>query len=117
VRIHHLALRTPDLERLKRFYVDVLGLKLAKEEAGRSAWLDADGVFVMLEQARSGEPAIPQGARDLVAFAIPMKKRAEYRERLEWHGIAIEDESAYTLYFRDPDGRRVGLSHYPFESK
>jgi catechol 2,3-dioxygenase-like lactoylglutathione lyase family enzyme len=115
VRIHHLALRTRDLERLERFYVDVLGLKISKRDGTKSAWLDADGIFVMLERAEDGEPPIAQDSRELVAFAIPTRKRLEYKERLVWHGIVIEGESAYTMYFRDPDGRRVGLSHYPFE--
>jgi catechol 2,3-dioxygenase-like lactoylglutathione lyase family enzyme len=117
VRIHHLALRTRNLERLERFYVDVLGLKVAKHDGARSVWLDADGTFLMLERATAEEPEVPQGSRELIALAIPLKKRAEYKERLEWHGITIEDETVYTLYFRDPDRRRIGLCHYPFEAK
>jgi hypothetical protein len=29
--------------------------------------------------------------------------------------VPIEDRTAYTLYVRDPDGRRIGLSSYPDE--
>ena len=34
-------------------------------------------------------------------------------DRLREAGVAIEDRTAFTLYVRDPDGRRVGLSSYP----
>jgi catechol 2,3-dioxygenase-like lactoylglutathione lyase family enzyme len=115
VRIHHLALRTRNLERLERFYVDVLGLKVTKHDASRAAWLDAEGTFVVLEEASEAEPEVAASGRDFVAFAIPVKKRAEYKERLQARGVTIEEESAYTIYIRDPDGRRIGLSHYPFE--
>jgi HSP20 family molecular chaperone IbpA len=33
--------------------------------------------------------------------------------RLTDAGHPIEGETAFTLYVRDPDGTRVGLSHYP----
>jgi hypothetical protein len=32
-------------------------------------------------------------------------------------GIAIEAETPHTIYFRDPDGRRVALSDYPFDAR
>jgi hypothetical protein len=27
--------------------------------------------------------------------------------------VVVEHETDFTLYFRDPDGRRVAVSHYP----
>ena len=39
--------------------------------------------------------------------------RAGAEARLASSGIAIEARTEFTLYFRDPDGRRIGLSHYP----
>ncbi|MGK0362643.1 MAG: hypothetical protein ACI9U2_004964 [Bradymonadia bacterium] len=29
--------------------------------------------------------------------------------------VAIESETEHTTYFRDPDGRRVGVSNYTFD--
>jgi len=34
---------------------------------------------------------------------------------LQAAGVRIEDRTAYTLYLRDPDGHRVGLSVYRFD--
>jgi catechol 2,3-dioxygenase-like lactoylglutathione lyase family enzyme len=108
VRIHHVALRTPDVARLERFYSGVLGLTvLRRDDARGSVWLDADGVVLMLEAADPNEPGVTPGTKDLVAFAVAEKE--SWRAR-----IVVEAETPHTLYFRDPDGRRVAVSTYSF---
>jgi len=111
--IHHLALRTRDPAATERFYVSVLGLQiLARHDDRGSVWLDASGAVVMVERAEEGEPEIPAGSRELTAFAID--DLPAWRSRLAEAGVEIEGETPYTLYVRDPDGRRVGLSTYAF---
>ena len=112
MRVHHLAFRTRDLTRLERFYTDALGLSIARRDGERSVWLRAGGTTLMLEQAEDGEPEIARDSRELVAFGIEAPDVERWRRVLEANGIAIEGETAYTLYVRDPDGRRIGLSHY-----
>ena len=111
--VHHLALRTRDLPRLVEFYTHVLALPLVRETAGYSVWLRAGEAFVMLEQAGDDEPAVPAGSRELVAFAVTAAGRDAVRERLAARGVALDGETGFTTYFRDPDGRRVGVSTYP----
>jgi glyoxylase I family protein len=111
VRIHHVAFRTNGLDALERFYAHVLGLAVTRRTAGRSLWLDAGGSILMLEARDEGEPDVPLGSKDLVAFAVSPDVLA----RVKAAGIAIEARTAYTLYVRDPDGRRIGLSSYPDE--
>jgi catechol 2,3-dioxygenase-like lactoylglutathione lyase family enzyme len=108
VRIHHVALRTRDLPRLEQFYATVLGLRVVRRDDSRgSVWLDAGGTVLMLERAGADEPEVPAGTRDLVAFAVDDKET--------WRGrVAVEAETEHTLYFRDPDGRRVAVSSYAF---
>jgi catechol 2,3-dioxygenase-like lactoylglutathione lyase family enzyme len=54
--IHHLALRTADLDRLERFYVGVLGLAPARRDAARgSIWLRTGASVLMLERATDDE--------------------------------------------------------------
>jgi hypothetical protein len=36
------------------------------------------------------------------------------RARFDAARLPIEGETAYTIYVRDPDGRRVGVSSYDF---
>lgn len=111
MRIHHVALRTAALERLEAFYCGVLGLRVVRRAPGR-VWLDAAGALVMLEQKEQGEPGIPVNCKEFLAFAIAPSERAARRAALEAAAIPVEAETEFTLYFRDPDGRRVGLSHY-----
>lgn len=111
MRLHHLALRTRDLPRLEAFYAGLLALP-AVRRGERSVWLDAAGTIVMLEIADEGE-VLASPTLELVCFAISPGERAGWEERLRRAGIAIEATTGFTMYFRDPDGRRVALSHYP----
>ena len=113
MRVHHIALRTHDLPRLERFYGEVVGLALSRPADARSVWFDAGGTLVMLETADAHEPTPPAGTRELLAFAIEPGERAAMEARLASAGVFIEARTDFTLYFRDPDGRRVGLSSYP----
>jgi catechol 2,3-dioxygenase-like lactoylglutathione lyase family enzyme len=112
-RLHHLALRTPDVSRLVTFYRAWFGLDVARDAAPRAVWLALDPMAVlMIEQAQPGEPGIPGGSLELLALALSSEERAALRERLVRAGL-LEAETQHTLYFRDPDGRRVGVSSYP----
>ncbi len=113
MRIHHLALRTRDLASLERFYGETLGLPVTRRDGDRSVWLDAGGTLLMLERAEEGEPLAPPGTKDLVAFAIAADQRGTCEERLAREAVVVEARTASTLYFRDPDGRRVALSAWP----
>ena len=112
MRIHHLAFRTGDLARLEAFYVEALGLAVIRRNEARSVWLDAGGTLVMLEQRDEDEaPVAP--SQELVAFAVAPDTRAIVVGRLAAAGLALEARTEFTLYVRDPDGRRIGLSSYP----
>jgi catechol-2,3-dioxygenase len=114
MQLHHVALRTGDVIRLEGFYAGVLGLRVRARHDGRSVWLEAGGAVLMIELAGEREPQVPEGSMELVAFAVDAREREEWRQRLARAGVGIEGETAQTLYFRDPDGRRVGLSSYSF---
>jgi glyoxylase I family protein len=105
-------MRTRDVAKLETFYARALGFEVLRRDAARgSVWLEAGGAVVMIERAAEGEPAVDAGSMDLVAFAVDDKEA--WRARLEAAGVRIEDQTEYTLYFRDPDGRRVGVSAFP----
>ena len=104
-------MRTRDLARLEAFYSGLLGLPVLRRADGR-VWLDAESTIVMLELAEPSEPEIPANCKEFVAFAISANERQRWRNAIEQSGWVIEAETPHTLYFRDPDGRRVGLSSY-----
>jgi glyoxylase I family protein len=115
--IHHLALRVADVERSRGFYSGLLGLRELRrfeDEAGtlRSVWLAAGPVVVMLEKQLKA-PGPETGSGHVLALAVDGLH--EWEERLGAAGVAIVDRTAYTLYVRDPDGHRVGLSVYRFD--
>jgi glyoxylase I family protein len=113
VQLHHIAFRTGNVTALERFYVDLLGFAVRERKPQGSVWLAAGPVILMLEARDANEPGIPAASMELTAFAITPADRATVRARLEAAGVRIEGETAFSLYFRDPDGRRVGVSHYP----
>jgi len=122
---HHLALRVRDLPAAERFYCELLGLAILRRwpwddgRAGeRSLWLSLGPgpgrEFLALEACEG--PADPRPFRDprpglhLFALRIRRQDRAAWEARL---GSLIVHRSAFTLYVQDPEGNRVGLSHYP----
>ncbi|HEY4015103.1 MAG TPA: VOC family protein [Polyangiaceae bacterium] len=116
--MHHWALRTVNVEALEKFYTEVFGFPVRKRGAGStgSVWLEAEGAVVMIERSGDGEPAIPPGTMELMAFAVDSSDaswKTTWRARIEHAGAQVESETPHTLYFRDPDGRRLGCSVYP----
>jgi hypothetical protein len=123
--VHHIALGVRDLAACEAFYTGVLGLPVLRrwpDELGgdRSVWLDLGrGAFLALERvAADGRAAPPDAAGDrpgylMIAVAIARATRADWEARLGAAGVAIVHRTAYTLYVTDPEGNRVGLSHWP----
>jgi catechol 2,3-dioxygenase-like lactoylglutathione lyase family enzyme len=118
VRLHHLALAAEDVERVAAFYRDALGLPevarhLEADGRLRSVWLDLGGAVLMVERGPAG-PRAPAGPGIfLLALTVPAEGKAAAELALATRGVPVEARTAHTLYFRDPEGNRVGLSSYP----
>jgi catechol 2,3-dioxygenase-like lactoylglutathione lyase family enzyme len=119
---HHLAIQCADLAVCERFYHEVLGLPVLQRwpspEGGyRSVWLAAGDGFIALE--RAGEAQIARAWSEgkpglhLLALRIDRSRRAEWEARLRSRGVEVVHRTAWTIYFRDPEGNRIGLSHHP----
>jgi catechol-2,3-dioxygenase len=115
VRIHHIALRTNDLTRLEQFYTAVFALEVTRRDGSRSVWLNAGGTILMLERAEVDEPSIPSASMEFLCFGLTPAEVSACVGRLEAANVSVEARTRSTLYFRDPDGRRVGVSAYPAE--
>lgn len=142
MNLHHLALRVADPVRSARFYNAALGLDVIAEHRGddgavRSVWLALGDAVLMLERdiklhgpsglrelhGPSGliEPHGPSGLRELPGpegsghvLVVAVAELAAAEARIRAAGAEVADRTAYTLYFRDPDGHRVGVSVYRF---
>lgn len=126
--IHHVAVQCVDLPACERFYREVLGLPVARrwpaegEAAGqdRSVWLSTgQGSFLALERAEASPASAPRAWRDglaglhLLALRIAPAERAGWEARLAAAGVPVVHRTRWTLYVRDPEGNRIGLSHHP----
>lgn len=116
MQLHHVAIQVDDLDAARVFYVDVLGLQLVRTQA-HALWVEAGTALVMLEKCdglRSGGPwRDPDCGPFVVAFAIAPAEREGLTARLRAAGVAIDHESDFTVYVRDPFGARLGFSHHP----
>ncbi len=119
--VHHIAIKVVDLARAEAFYVGVLGLPVlrrwpAADGAGeRSLWLDlGGGGFLALERGvASAVKADDAAGIHLLALAIERSEREAWVQTLARAGYPVYARTGYTLYVQDPEGNRVGLSHWP----
>ena len=116
LRIHHAAIICSDYERSKRFYTEVLGLRVLAEhfrEARRSWKLDLalpDGSQLELFSFDGAppRPSYPE-ARGLRHLAFAVADVAAAKARLESQGVPVEDirVDEYTgrrfTFLADPD--------------
>lgn len=113
------SLYAEDLEAAERFYAEVLGLETIARVPERHVFFRCgDRVFLVFNAARTLEGGMlpPHGATGPghVAFAVAEAELAEWRARLEAHGVEVETEFAWpggglSLYFRDPAGNSIEL--------
>ena len=125
--VHHVAIAVRDLEAVVVFYTGVLGLPIVRrwpvagaEKRDRSVWLDlGSGAFLALERAADVEVAGEGAAVErthgylMIALRITAAARAHWEARLAAAGVAVVHRTDYTLYIADPEGNRIGLSHWP----
>ncbi len=121
--IRHLveaALYAEDLERAESFYRGVLGLPLVDKEPGRHLFFRVGESMLLIFRPEAtlqgGGSVPPHGAHGPghVALGVPADALEGWRERLQAHGIEVEQEQRWprggrSLYFRDPDGNSVEL--------
>jgi len=57
----------------------------------------------------------PHGGLHLLALRITAAERAGWEQKLAALGVEIVHRTRWSLYVRDPEGNRIGLSHFPHE--
>lgn len=123
--LHHIALGAEDVSDLAAFYADLFSLnEVARHHAEdgtlRSIWLElADGdrdlpLLLMIERTTEPPRPISTGRGPfLLAFRVAVEERGRFEARLEGLGVSVESRTAFSSYFRDPEGNRFAISHYP----
>lgn len=118
--INHVAVLCHGLPGMLAFYRDVLGLEVQRlwhepDGAVRSVWLSLDGAFIALERSTAVGSHMAGGPGwHCVALDIPLEERQAWKDRLTMHNVPITRETDFSIFFTDPEGNLLALSHHPF---
>jgi hypothetical protein len=106
--VHHIAIKVRDLARAERFFVQTLGLAVLRLDLGA-------GAFLALERSPSESEALAADGPGLHLFALRIERaeRQAWIDRLASAGVPPYEQTAFTIYCKDPEGNRIGLSHWP----
>jgi len=120
---HHLAIQVHDVERVTRFYREVLGFAELQryhrpDGSLRSIWVQVPGGGFLALEAVAGEPEAASFRHErpglfLLALRIAPEARAGVVAAFARAGVPLEHETRWSVYVRDPEGNRVALSHHP----
>jgi glyoxylase I family protein len=109
--IDHVVIWVSDLERSKRFYLDLLGMTVAQESEWQSfLWCGENQVALF--DARQRDVAVTHGSElNHMALRMDPASYEETKERLESEGIKVTGRTGdpNCIYFEDPDGHRLQL--------
>jgi catechol 2,3-dioxygenase-like lactoylglutathione lyase family enzyme len=117
--LHHMAVVCSDVERTVRFYQDVLEFPLTEIFENRDykgsnhfffdlgngnllAFFDFPGLDV-------GPYAEVLGGLHHIAISVEPQRWERLKQNLDAAGVAYQEESGTSVYFRDPDGTRLEL--------
>jgi catechol 2,3-dioxygenase-like lactoylglutathione lyase family enzyme len=108
--IDHVVLWVSDLERSKRFYIDLLGMTVHHESDWQAfLWCGEDQVALF--QPRDGASVKTGAELNHMALRMEPTSYEEVKARLEQEGIEVSGRpgDSTCVYFNDPDGHRLQL--------
>lgn len=105
--LRHVALRTRDLVKTERFYVDVLGMKVAFRVPPQMVFLCSSGGTDLVNFIKS-DKRIGSGGLDHIGFKVPKPELKRLESILKKKGISIEERRGLNaFYIRDPNGYSI----------
>ena len=118
--IHHINIRTTDLDATVDFYTDVLGM----EETPRPANIDFPGAWCNLgqtqvhildfgDQVKGGGPDVGGGNVDhigIMAHDFDAMKQTVIDRGIDWRQLNIPNAGMWQLFFHDPNGVLIELN-------
>ncbi|HET9032863.1 MAG TPA: VOC family protein [Dokdonella sp.] len=112
--IRQIAITVSNVETALAFYRDVLGLTFLFSAGPDLAFLDADGVRLMLSTPQGGgrvghNSILYFAVVDIVATHAALVKRGASDERTPQLAAKMPDHELWIGFVRDPDGNLVGL--------
>ena len=112
--IRQIAITVSDIEAAVAFYQGILGLNLLFRAGPNLAFLDANGVRIMLTTPQGAGTV---GANSILYFNAPnivavyeaLIEKGATSERAPELAAKMPDHDLWTGFLRDPDGNLIGL--------
>jgi glyoxylase I family protein len=108
--VDHVVLHVNDVERSKKFYTEILGMTVYREDPGQ-VFLHAGHQGIALFKKPDGAPLTPGSDLNHLAFNVAAGSYDSLKAELEKHGVSVSGRPGEDrcIYFRDPDGHRLQL--------
>jgi catechol 2,3-dioxygenase-like lactoylglutathione lyase family enzyme len=108
--IDHLVLHVSDVSRAKKFYTDVLGMTVYREN-DRQVFLHAGRQGVALFKQQGDSLLTAGGDLNHLALTVASGTYETLKADLETHGVVVSGRPGddRCIYFNDPDGHRLQL--------
>ena len=120
IDIHHVAIKTQDLEATDRFYSEVLGMSHAyrPEFDFPGSWFNIGDTMIHIMAGFAGldtEGKSPHGGASvdhiaLAAHDFDTMKKHVIEHDLEWRQFDIPDAGLWQLFMHDPNGVLIELN-------
>jgi catechol 2,3-dioxygenase-like lactoylglutathione lyase family enzyme len=117
--LRHLALNVGDVERMRAFYVDVMGFTVEWAPDPDNVYLTSGRDNLALHRA-DGLTRSSTGVLDHLGVIVADARQVDaWAAFLESKGVTLDmqpkthRDGARSCYFRDPEGNRVQVIHHP----
>jgi len=108
--IDHLVLHVQDVARAKKFYTELLGMTVYRENEGQ-AFLHCGQQGVALFKMRGDAPLTTGNDLNHLALNVASGTYEALKAELEKNGVTVTGRpgAEHCIYFHDPDGHRLQL--------
>jgi catechol 2,3-dioxygenase-like lactoylglutathione lyase family enzyme len=108
--IDHIVLHVNDVGRAKKFYTELLGMTVYREN-DRQVFLHAGQQGVALFKRQENIPLTTGNDLNHLALNVATGTYEALKDELEKNGVAVSGRPGddHCIYFQDPDGHRLQL--------
>jgi catechol 2,3-dioxygenase-like lactoylglutathione lyase family enzyme len=107
--VDHIVLHVNDVDRSKKFYTEILGMTVYREDEGQVFLHTGQQGLALFK--RDLAPLAPGSDLNHLAFNVATGSYETLTAELEQHGVVVTGRPGHDrcIYFRDPDGHRLQL--------
>jgi catechol 2,3-dioxygenase-like lactoylglutathione lyase family enzyme len=108
--IDHIVLHVNDVQRAKKFYTEILGMTVYREN-DRQVFMHAGQQGVALFKKQGDTPLATGNDMNHLALNVASGTYEVLKGELERHGVTVSGRPGEDrcIYFNDPDGHRLQL--------